>query len=211
MSQPIGKLVVQHRSAGLAVGTLDGFGVIRCFGELSPEDMLASLKCGDILHANRPDGHAAIVVVDPAAVFPSEATRRAALEVTQKAAGVTLGMVMVILGDGFWASAFRGALTTLSSLSQTSYPRKVVRYEELGVDFAIETLGEDPQRYRAPLLAALAQLKPAVVNEVGSGPPPSSTRSEPIRASVPPPGGLAQPSKMPSTSKSPPSSKRRAG
>jgi len=160
MSRAIGQLIVHHRSPGVAMGILDGFFVMRCFGATLPEDIYATLRCHDAIIAVRPLGSVSIVALDPTSSFPSEATRRAALEVTRKTRPETLGHVVIVLGDGFWASAFRGVLTTLSSLNQSTYPKTVVRHEEAGVDWAIQTLGESPQKYRSALLAGLAVLKP---------------------------------------------------
>jgi hypothetical protein len=194
MSRAPGKFVVQHSSPGAALGTLDAFFVMRCFGSVSPEDIRASAKCGLITTGFRPEGAASIVVVDPTAAFPSEETRRTALDVSRETSSLGVGLAIVILGDGFWASAIRGVVTTLTSLSPTNTtPRKVVRYEEEAVDWAIETLGESP-KYRPALLAALNQLKSTV-----TAPPPTS-KSPPSTSK--PPGAL---------SKVPPSSKRRAG
>jgi hypothetical protein len=196
MSRAPGKLLVQHRSQSAAMGTLDGFFVMRCYGAVSPEDIRATLKCSEATSAYRPGSVASIVAVDPTSTFPSEATRRAALEVSRETNSLAVGLAIVILGDGFWASAIRGVVTTLTSLSAANTTaRKVVRYEEEAVDWAIETIGESPQKYRAVLLAALNELKPAV-----TAPPPTPSKSPPA-ASKPP--GVA--------SKVPPSSKRQAG
>ena len=164
------KLVVHHRSSGVAMGTLEGFFVMRCYGETTPEDIYATLKCHEAIIAVRPLGSISIVAVDPTATFPSEATRRAAVEVTRKTRPQTLGHVVIVLGDGFWASAFRGVLTTMTSLNQSTYPKTVVRYEEEGVDWAIETLVESKSKYRAVLLAGLDELKPG-----NAGPRPFTT------------------------------------
>jgi hypothetical protein len=172
------------------MGTLDAFFLMRCFGAVSPEDVTATLKCADVLQAYRPEGSVSIIVIDPTSAFPSEETRRAALEVTRKTTAQTVAQVMVVLGDGFWASAIRGVLTTLGSLSQTTHTRKIVRYEEDAVETAIELLGESPPKYRTVLLAALAQLKPLATS------PPTSSKSPPPTSPM---------------SKLPPSSKRRAG
>ena len=161
-SRPIGSLVVHRRSQGVAMGTLDGFFVMRMFGQASPEDIFATLECHEIILAVRPRGSVSIVAVDPTTSFPADATRRAAVEVTKKTAPHTLGHVVIVLGDGFWASAFRGALTTMNSLNRTTYPKKVVRHEEEGVDWAIETLGESKPRYRFSLLGALDELRAGV-------------------------------------------------
>jgi hypothetical protein len=183
-------LVVQHRSPGVAMGTLDAFFLMRCFGSVSPDDIAASLKCSDVLNAYRPEGSVSIVAVDPTSSFPSEETRRAALDATRRTRALTAGHVVIVAGDGFWASAIRGVLTTLASLAQTSFPRKVVRYEDEGIEAAIEMLGETAPRYRAPLLAALSYLKS---NATNSPPPPGP---DPSATSMPP-------------SSSKPSSKRR--
>jgi hypothetical protein len=187
MSRAIGKLVVQHRSQGVAMGTLDAFFVMRCFGAVLPDDINATVKCSEVISAYRPEGAISVVAIDPTSTFPSEETRRAALDVTRLTSSRTAAHVVIVLGDGFWASAIRGVLTTLNSLSQTNHPRKVVRYEEEGVDWAIEALGDSAQKYRSVLLSALGQLKPAVTS-----PPPTSKSP-------------------PATSKAPPSSKRQTG
>ena len=191
MSRAAGKLVMHRRSSGVAIATLDAFFLMRCFGDVLPEDINSTLDCVDILKAYRPEGSASIIVIDPTSTFPSEATRRAALEATRKTSANTAAQLMVVLGDGFWASAIRGILMTIGSLSQTTYTRKVLRYEEEAVDSAIEAIGESSQKYRTVLLSSLAQLKSAA--------PPSSSNSPPT-SKTPPVG-----------SKAPPSSKRRAG
>jgi hypothetical protein len=142
------------------MGTLDGFFVMRIFGETMPEDIFATLTCHEAILTVRPLGTVSIVAVDPSTTFPSEATRRAAVEVTRKTRPKTLGHVVIVLGDGFWASAFRGVLTTMTSLNQSTYPKTVVRHEEEGVEWAIDTLGESKTKYRNVLLAGLAELKP---------------------------------------------------
>ena len=210
MSRATGKLVVHHCSQGVAMGTLDAFFVMRCFGAVSPEDIQATLKCSEILRASHPDGGASIVAIDPTFTFPSEETRRAALQVSRQTSEQKMALTLIILGDGFWASAIRGVVTTLTSLSPTTseHPRKVVRHEEEGVDWVIEAIGESPEKYRSPLLAALAQLKPAVTAPPPSSksPPPGSKAPAPISRS---PGAA---SKAPAPiSKVPPSSKRRSG
>lgn len=177
------------------MATLDAFFMMRCYGAVSPDDILATLKCSEVVMAYRPEGVASIVVVDPTSTFPSEETRRAAVQVSRETSSFSVGLAIAILGDGFWASAIRGVVTTLMSLSPTSsgHPRKVVRYEEEGIDWIIESLGESPQKYRSLLLAGSNTLKPAVT----ASPPPSMAPTN----STPP--GV--------TSKVPPSSKRRAG
>ncbi len=192
MSHAPGKFVVQHRSQGAAMGTLDAFFVMRCFGAVSPDDIRATLKCSAVTSGYRPEGVSSLVVVDPTSAFPSELTRHAALQASRETISIAAGLTVVILGDGFWASAIRGVVTTLTSLSATSATRrKVARYEEEGVDFAIEVLGESPLKYRAALLAALNVLKPVATAEPASAP---STSTAPV-----------------ATSKVPPSSKRQAG
>jgi hypothetical protein len=193
MSSVEGKLVVHRRSSGAAIATLDAFFLMRCFGDVSPDDINSSLACVEPVIAYRPQGSVSIIVVDPTATFPSDATRRAALEVTRKTSATTSAMIMVVLGDGFWASAIRGMLMTIGSLSQTTYTRKILRYEEEGVDTAIESIGESSTKYRALLLSSMAQLKSAAS-------PPAASSNKPPPSKSPPVG-----------SKAPPSSKRRAG
>jgi hypothetical protein len=194
MSRAPGKLVVHHRSSNVAMGTVDGFFLMRCFGTITPEDIKATVKCVPILRAARPEGSASIVAIEPTSGFPSEEVRRVAVNVSRETSSHTLALAIVVLGDGFWASAIRGVVTTLNSLTKSSNPRKVTRYEHEAVEWAISTLGESSQQYQGLLLSALEQLKPAA-----SAPPPPST----VPPSTPKNAGV--------TSKVPPSSKRRAG
>ena len=194
MSRAAGKLVMHRRSSGAAIATLDAFFLMRCYGDVSPEDINSSLETVEPLIAYRPEGSISIILVDPTASFPSEATRRAALEVTRKTSATTSAMIMVVMGDGFWASAIRGMLMTIGSLSQTTYMRKFLRYEEEAVDMAIDCIGESTIKYRALLLSSLAQMK-----AVATSPPPASSKT-PSPSKSPPLG-----------TKAPPSSKRRAG
>jgi hypothetical protein len=169
MSQPAGKLVLHHRSQGVAIGTLDGFFLMRCFGDITPADVQATLVGHEAIIGSRPEGSGSIVAVDPTTTFPSEETRRAALEVTRNTTAQTLAHVLIVLGDGFWASAIRGVMTTIWSLSAANHPRKVVRQEEEGVDWVIEMLKESAPKYRPLLLAALAELR------AGATTPPSAS------------------------------------
>jgi hypothetical protein len=181
MSRAAGKLVVHHRSEGVAMGTLDAFFVMRCFGVVTPDDIRATLKCHDILQAYRSEGSVSIVAVDATSTFPSEATRRAALEVTRFTNPATVAVSVIVLGDGFWASAIRGVLTTLGFLGQPTHPRKIFRHEEEGVAWAIESIAESPDKYRAVLLDALAQLR-----AVATTPPPPTSKAPPATSKIPP-------------------------
>jgi hypothetical protein len=173
MSGPAGKLVVHHRSRAVAIGTLDGFFLMRYFGDATPDDLRATLLGHEALLACRPDGGGAIIALDPTASFPSEQTRRTALEITRQTAPKILAQALVILGDGFWASAMRGVMTTIWSLIAANYPRKVVRQEDAAVDWVIETVGESAPKYRQILLEALSQLRAGAP----AAPSPSSTAS----------------------------------
>ena len=158
--RPAGRLVTHHRSQGVAIGTLDAFFLMRCFGDVTPEDIKATLRGHEAIVAYRPEGGGSIVAIDPAATFPSDATRRAALEVTRKTDPKTVAHALIVLGDGFWASAMRGVMTTIWSLNAANHPRKVVRREEEGVDWTIAAVGESGPKYRYLLLAALTELRP---------------------------------------------------
>jgi hypothetical protein len=162
MLQPAGKLVVHHRSQGAAIASLDGFFLMRCFGNLTAADVRATLIAHEAIIGTRPEGSGSIVAVDPTTTFPSEEMRRAALEVTRRANAQTRCHVLIVLGDGFWASAVRGIMMTISSLTAATHPRRVVRYEEEGVDWVIATIGESPSKYRQLLLTSLAELKSGV-------------------------------------------------
>jgi hypothetical protein len=161
---PAGRLVVHHRSGGAAIGTVDGFFLMRCFGDITPDDIRATLIAFQAVLAYRPEGGCSIVAVDPTTSFPSEETRRTAVEITRKTGNQTLADTLVILGDGFWASAMRGVMTTIWSLNSSNHPRKVLRQEADAVDWVIETVQESAPKYRQPLLSALGQLRAGAAN-----------------------------------------------
>ncbi len=171
------------------MGTLDEFFVMRGFGDISPDDIHAAVRCQEVIHNYRADGSVALIAVDPTLSMPSEASRRAMLEATRFAVPKTLSISLVVLGDGFWASAIRGVFTTLGFLSNAPYPRQVFREEQKAVDWAIGSIGESRPKYGPALLDALAQLKPAAISPA------------PLASKLPPPP----------TSKPPSSSKRETG
>jgi hypothetical protein len=159
MSQSPGKLVVHHRSPGVAIGTLDAFFLMRCFGDVTPDDIRATVRGHEAILAHRPEGGGSIVAVDPTTTFPSEETRRTALDLTRTTGPKTLAHALIILGDGFWASGMRGVMTTIWSLNAANHPRKVLREEDEGVDWVIDSIGESRPKYRHILLSGLAQLR----------------------------------------------------
>jgi hypothetical protein len=163
MSPLIGKLVLHHRSQGACFGTLDGFFLMRCFGVVFPEDLYATLKAHEAVLARRPQGSGSIVAIDSTVAFPSEEIRRVAAEVSRKTSLQTSAQATIVLGDGFWASAVRGIMTTLTSVVPAQYPRRVFRREEEAVDWTITVLGESVPKYRPLLLAGLTQLKAGLV------------------------------------------------
>jgi hypothetical protein len=169
-----GKLVLQYRSHGVSFATLDGFFLMRCFGEVTPEDLNATLKGHDAAITCRPAGSISLVAVDPTTSFPSEPTRHAAAEVTRKTAEQTSAQATIILGDGFWASAVRGILNTFNSVTPARHPRNVFRHEEEAVEWIINTVGESTVTYRAAVLSGLHQLKTSVV--VSAPSPPESSQ-----------------------------------
>jgi hypothetical protein len=159
MSNVSDRLQLHHRSPGAAIGTVGGFLLIRCFGTTSPDDIRATLKGHQAAVACRPHGIGSVVVVEASSAFPSEETRRVSVETMRDTNDRVAANVLILLGDGFWASALRGVITTMNSLSAAAYPKKVVRHEAEGVRWITESLGESVEKYEPVLLAALAQLK----------------------------------------------------
>jgi hypothetical protein len=188
MSRSAGNLVVQHRSKGTAMGTFDEFFVMRTFGDVSPDDIRAAERCHQVIQNYRAEGSVSVIAIHTTTSLPSDETRRAMLEAMRLAIPKTLSISIVVLGDGFWASAIRGVFTTLGLFTHAPYPRQVFCDEEEAVDWAIGSIGESPVKYRAALLDGLSQLKPAATS-----PPPRTSKLSP------------------GSSKLPPSSKRRTG
>jgi hypothetical protein len=161
MSTLSGRLIFHHRSESAVIATLDGFFVMRCLGPMTPDHIHATQTAHKAALALRPAGVASIVAVSPSVTFPSEATRRAAAEVSRATTGEVASHVLILLGDGFWASAIRGVMTTLTSLSSSTHPKNVVGSEEAGVRWTLETLGEPVHKYEKALLDAFQQMDSA--------------------------------------------------
>ena len=58
---------------------------------------------------------------------------------------------LIVLGAGFWASAIRGVMTTISSLRAASHLRKLVRYEQESVRPGVIVVGASIVRGRASI------------------------------------------------------------
>ena len=159
VAQPVGRLSLHYRSQSVCIGNIDGFFLMRCFGNLSSDDVRACLKAHTSALRHRPQGVGSVTVIDPTATMPSDETRRAINEVTKQTLEHALGSATVVLGDGFWASAMRGVMTTINLVSNPRHPNKVFRHEAEAVEWVIKTLGESLPAYRRPLLDGLAQLQ----------------------------------------------------
>jgi hypothetical protein len=153
------EFVLHHRSDHMAIASVDGFILMRCFGDVSPSDIAATLKAYEVALASRPAGVGSLVAIDSTTAFPSEELRGIMVDAARKTSQGVQAHSIIILGDGFWASAFRGVATTVAALARSTYPRRVFRHEQAGVDWAIGELGESKKTYRDVLLDGLTQLK----------------------------------------------------
>ncbi|MET0592278.1 MAG: hypothetical protein ABW133_06240, partial [Polyangiaceae bacterium] len=125
-----------------------------------PDEVLATMNAHRAAIAFRPQGVAAIVVVEPTTPLPSEPTREASVKVTRQTKGEIASQALIVLGDGFWASAIRGLMTTFAAFGSSNFPRTVTRTEMEGVRWTLENMDPSDKAYEPHLLAALAELKP---------------------------------------------------
>jgi hypothetical protein len=160
--QSIGALRIHHASANLCVGSLDGFTLMRTFGRATAEDLRAMLKAHRAALAHRPQGVGSMVIMDPATSIPEEGARRVAVELASKMTEQVAASATIVLGEGFWASAMRGVLTTTLLLAKfRQHPNRVFGDELEGLEWVITALNEPVELYRQPLLDALAQMRTA--------------------------------------------------
>lgn len=80
---------------------------------------------GHELIRKRYDGVCLLLFAEPECVIPSAEVREAGAEMTRKVAPYVTCQATVLLGEGFWAAAVRGFLTTASALTLNGYPRRV--------------------------------------------------------------------------------------
>lgn len=73
----------------------------------------------------RYDAICLLMFVEPECGIPSAEVREAGGELTRKVSPHVSSQATVLLGEGFWAAAVRGFLTTATALSSQGYPRRV--------------------------------------------------------------------------------------
>lgn len=162
MERAAGDHRVQTRSDAACVVTLDRYLLMRCYGDVSAEDIASTIEAHAVCRSFRNSNVASVVLIDRTTQFPSEEARSACIEMIKKTQGKVASSVTVVLGDGFWASALRGVLTTFNLLPGTGHPTKTCSQTEEAVDWTLSVTGDDAAVYRKALLDALESMaKPA--------------------------------------------------
>lgn len=150
---------VHIRSRSACVASLDEFVLMRCYGAVAVDDIRATQRAHEICGAAAPGGVAAIIVVDPETGMPTDdAVRKTAVDVMKKTQPNVRASVTAFRGDGFWASAMRGVLTTFDLLASSKSRQKTARTESEAVDWMLAELSDVPPTYRSVLLDALASM-----------------------------------------------------
>ena len=157
MQRPASGLQIQMRSRSACIATLDRFLLMRCYGNVSAADINATIDAHGICLTR--GNVASLVVIDPTTQFPSEEARTACIEMIKRTQGRVASSVTVVCGDGFWASALRGVLTTFNLLPGTGHPTKTCRLPEEAVDWTLSVTGEDASLYRKPLLEGFQSMQ----------------------------------------------------
>lgn len=153
-------LLVHYAAADACVASLGPYILVRCFGEVKPEAVNASVPANRAAVAARPEGAISIVLIDPTTKFPSDEMRRAAVAARKQTNRSCAAYVTIVAGDGFWASTVRGALTAINSLSASSYPTKVFRDVREGVAWAMQHAGPASAEQVARVVRELEAMTP---------------------------------------------------
>jgi hypothetical protein len=88
------------------------------------------------LHGRYPDGLVVFNVVRTLIPVPDSPVRHKASAVLAETAGHVLCTATVIEGEGFWASAARAVVATITLVSRASHPHKVFATIEESADWA---------------------------------------------------------------------------
>jgi hypothetical protein len=109
----------------------------------------------------QPQGLGLLVLIDAAAQPPNEAERTTIKNGYMKLRSVVRGAVQVIEGEGFMASAMRGALTITNLAAGIGFPIKVAGTVSEAVPLLTKTLGSamDPRLDAAGLTRAAADIR----------------------------------------------------
>lgn len=93
-------------------------------GPISMEGLEASQE-GSFDLATRHDGVMVFNVIEFGLQIPPSEVRRKASEVLAATSGHVVGVATVVPGEGFWASAARAAVATITLLSRARHPHRV--------------------------------------------------------------------------------------
>ncbi len=109
---------------GCAILTLEDTLLMHFRSVATPRTLEAALRANEAIR-RRYDGVCLLLFAEPECVLPSAEVREAGAEMTRKVAPFLRCQATVLLGEGFWAAALRGFLTTTSALTLHGYPRRV--------------------------------------------------------------------------------------
>ncbi len=97
---------------------------MHCHGVATMRALEMSMRGHESIR-KRYDGVCLLLFVEAECVLPSPEVREAGAELTRKVAPHMRCQATVLLGEGFWAAAVRGFLTTATALTAQAYPRRV--------------------------------------------------------------------------------------
>ncbi|MEM6992369.1 MAG: hypothetical protein AAF721_17790 [Myxococcota bacterium] len=106
------------------------------------------------LFARNPGGLLVFNIIPHAVPIPPTEVRKKASDVLGETGGHVLATVTVIEGEGFWTSAARAAVATITLFSRTPHPHRVFPTIEDGARWGEDKLAEGGT---AELLVAVAQ------------------------------------------------------
>ncbi len=161
MSSKPGALRIHSQTSTACVASLDAYVVCRFFDTITVEDVRATLVAHDACRAYRPNRLGSITVLDPSAKFPSDEIRKASVDAIERTKAHVAAAASVLPGEGFWASAMRGVLTTYELLTGSPHPRGTFKTHREAVDFVLAHTEDDVHAYRVALMLALDSLAPA--------------------------------------------------
>lgn len=107
---------------------------------VTSEGLEVSRVASHDVYSRNPGGVVVFNIVDHAVPIPPTSVRTKASDVLRETGGHVLCTVTVIEGEGFWASAARAAVATITLFSRAPHPHRVFGSVGAGATWAAEHL-----------------------------------------------------------------------
>lgn len=103
------------------------------------------------MSTTHPDGFGSLIIIEEQTANPDEAMRRAITDTMDRAAEELLSVAVVLEAKGFAAAALRAALTGMSMMTRSRFPRRFVSSVEEALPWLVKGLTTDSGRALTPV------------------------------------------------------------